>query len=550
MTHTVDSIRRPLWALFLFLLGATLFAAAYCQAPLYYSNQNQYFLHGLASADQGLLREDWLANTGDPTPVFSGLVAFTARALHPWAFYVDYGLLLGAYATAMLGLFVWLVGDSLAARRWPVFVALLLMFHAALPRWCSYRWLGLDYPWYFQAGVAGQYILGAMFQPSTFGVLLVVAIALFVRDRPLLAGTCAALAATLHSTYLLPAALLTLGFQTALAREGRLRQALVLGVWTLVLVLPGMAYVWIHFAPTSPATFAEAQGLLVNLRIPHHARPDLWLDPVAALQVAWVALAVVLVWRTRLFAVLAVPFVLAVLLTLLQVMNGSDTLALLFPWRISSVLVPVATTVILCRLVGVPVFPLDGRAARLVSAVLVVVLVAGGIWISVGRLAFRMADEEEPLMDFVRRTRASGDVYLLPVRVPDLVKSTRGGLSSDFKPLPEKRQDARIIPVDLLRFRLGAGVPIYVDFKAIPYKDTEVLEWRRRLRWAESVQEQLREGKEAAALAELRGRSITHLVLAAGSELRGAGFEKVYGDSYYQVYRLSAAPDDNYARPR
>src|SRR5436309_13096901 len=101
----------------LFLLGTILFALVYCQAPLYYSNQNQYFLHGLAQAGEGLLDEDWLANTRDPTPVFSGLVELTARRLHPWAFHVYYALLQGAYAAAMLGLLVTAAGPGAAARR-------------------------------------------------------------------------------------------------------------------------------------------------------------------------------------------------------------------------------------------------------------------------------------------------------------------------------------------------------------------------------------------------------------------------------------------------
>src|SRR5262245_50561360 len=91
--------------LLLFLLGTVLFAAAYTQAPLYYSNQNQYFLHGLARAGDGVLQEDWLANTADPTPIFSGLVAVTATFLHPWAFHVYYALLMGAYAGAAVLMF-------------------------------------------------------------------------------------------------------------------------------------------------------------------------------------------------------------------------------------------------------------------------------------------------------------------------------------------------------------------------------------------------------------------------------------------------------------
>ncbi len=98
------------------VLGAVAFAAAYGQAPLYYSNQNQYFLHGLAAAGVGQLHDDWLARTADPTPVFSGFVALTARFLHPAAFYLDHAALLAAYAAALVGLFASLAGPECAAR--------------------------------------------------------------------------------------------------------------------------------------------------------------------------------------------------------------------------------------------------------------------------------------------------------------------------------------------------------------------------------------------------------------------------------------------------
>src|SRR5262249_54093375 len=75
----------------LFLGAALAFGLACGQAPLYYSNQNQYFLHGLAAAGQGHLGKDWLAHeTLDPTPVFSGLVFLTVRFLHEYAFHLYY----------------------------------------------------------------------------------------------------------------------------------------------------------------------------------------------------------------------------------------------------------------------------------------------------------------------------------------------------------------------------------------------------------------------------------------------------------------------------
>jgi hypothetical protein len=544
MNHLSPAAPRVLPLVGLFLLGTALFAVAYGQAPLYYSNQNQYFLHGLAHAGLGSLNEDWLANTADPTPLFSALVAVTGRWLHPWAFHVYQALLLGVYGAALVGLFLWIVGEDAKpqAGRWLVFVVLVVAIHSALARWLSYRLFQQDYPWYLQSGVAGQYLLGGMLQPSVFGVLLLLAIALFVWDRIFLAAACAVLGATIHSTYLLPAALLTAGFLTALVSEGQYRRALVLAALSLALVLPVTVYVLLTFRPASPETFAESQGILVHLRIPHHCLPRLWFDPVAGLQIAWMVLSLALVWGTRLFPVLTVPFVLATLLTLAQVATDSDTLALLFPWRISAVLMPVATTVILSRLVSLRFLPLGGAVASLASAVVLVALAAAGLWIVIDRQAFRSNDEELAMMDFVRDHSGPGEVYLLPVRVPDLAKASYGSLSSDFKPPAAKRQDVRIIPVDLQRFRLHTGAPIFVDFKSIPYKDVDVIEWRDRLHQAENVLRQLREGERSAALAELRRHGMTHLVVPADLPLEGPGFERLYADSSYQVYRLGALP--------
>jgi hypothetical protein len=381
-----------------------------------------------------------------------------------------------------------------------------------------------------------------MLQPSVFGVLLVVAVCLFVRGRPLLAGTCVAVAATAHATYLLPGAMLTLGFLTALLCEGRRREALTVGALTLVLALPITLYTLLVFRPTTPETFARAQEILVNVRIPHHTRPDLWLDPVAKWQITWALLGVAMARPGRLRITLAVAFALSAALTLLQVATGSLTMALFFPWRVSSVLVPIATVVVLSRLVAIRFLPLEGRAAWAAAGTLVAVLVGAGVWIMGARLAFYTDSDEVPVMNFVRQTKRAGDVYFLPVRVPDLAATTRGSLSSDFKPLPDKQSDRRIIPVDLQRFRLYTGAPIFVDFKSVPYKDTDVLEWYARLGLARAALEELRAGRLSKALDEMRPRGITHLVLPAGTELRGPSVEQVYGDEHYRVYRLTRQP--------
>src|ERR1043166_8012358 len=343
--------RRRAWTMAMIVLGMAAFALAYGQAPLYYSNQNQYFLHGLAKAGFGSLDEDWLARTADSTPLFSSLVAGTAFLFHPWAFHVYHALIQTVYAMAMLGLFIRIAARE-KARRWPIFLFALILVHSAALRWLSCQTFGLDYPWYLQAGLAGQYALGTMFQPSVFGVGLILAIRSFVYGQHGLTAVCVAVVVSEHFTYALPGAFLTAGFIVALAVQGRYRQAAIIGAMTLALVLPITIFQWLRFQPTSAASFAQAQDILVNLRIPHHARIDQWFDVIAGLQVAWVALGLVLVWGTPLFVVLAVPTGLAAILTVVQAVTGNEALALLFPWRISAVLVPIATTIILSRLVA------------------------------------------------------------------------------------------------------------------------------------------------------------------------------------------------------
>ncbi len=198
-----------------FALWSILFGVAYTQAQLYYSNQNQYFLHGLAAAGDGDLREDWLANTKDPTPLFSALVAFTAKYLHAWFFYGYYLAMLGLYFVSLISLFPLLTRSPISRTAWFLFIALMVLVHAGVLRLASARLLGVDYPWFFQAGLAGQYVLGFGLQPSVAGVFLITSIVAFLKNRPWQAIAWACLAGVLHATYLPTAALLTLAYMAA-----------------------------------------------------------------------------------------------------------------------------------------------------------------------------------------------------------------------------------------------------------------------------------------------------------------------------------------------
>jgi hypothetical protein len=492
-----------------FILWTLLFALAYAQSPLYTSNQNQYFLHGLARAGFGLLRHDWLATTLDPTPVFSLLVEGTIRLLGPWAFYLEYAFLMGVYLLALADIVstCMSVDRTSAGRVW--LMAGLVALHSAALRFALARGLGPDWEFVLEGGVAGQRLLGQVLQPSSFGVGLVLAVALFLRGRSRLAAAAAAAAATLHPTYLASAGLLVGVFLVIEARSpGGWSRAAGTAAVALVAVTPITVYSAWAFLPSGADAYAIASDILIRLRIPHHAIPAKWLDLTVAAQALVVLLALVRVRRTPLFPILAWLAATAVSLTAVQIATGNATLALLFPWRITSILIPLSSAVLVTALV-------QWTGARLPSRLRIGLAVAGlTVLGTLGVYRFRVElrqlqeDPAASMMEFATEHLAGGQVYLIPPKLQD--------------------------------FRLRTGAPIVVDAKAIPYRDVEVIEWFDRLRLARLI---YRDRPSAAGCGHFDEAALDYGATHAVIELElfplvCPQFVPVYDDGAYAIFAL------------
>src|SRR5207245_419932 len=121
---------------------------AHVQAPLYFSNQNQYFLHGLAAAGRGDLAHDWLATTRDPTPVFCAAVAGTYSTVGDTAFYGIYAVLIGTYFVGLVSLIDATLGLPRSRPARFVLLVLLVVVHAAVFRLASLYVTGTAVPQY------------------------------------------------------------------------------------------------------------------------------------------------------------------------------------------------------------------------------------------------------------------------------------------------------------------------------------------------------------------------------------------------------------------
>lgn len=527
------------------LVYAVLFAVAHTQSPLYYSNQNQYFLKGVAAGSDTPLAHDWLVNTADPVPVFSKCVELCVRYIGEWPFQAVF--------------FVTLVGYFLAAWRLvekvrslshvgggTAFAFTFTAIHAGLLRWASTALFGEDYLWFFQSGLANQYLLGPGLQPSVVGVLLLWAVAEYANKRPVLAAALAASATLVHSTYLLSAAMLVGGFVLHLLVLRQWRAALLSALVSVLLVLPTIVYTLLVFGPADADTFRESQRILAEVRIPHHCRPARWFDWAAGMQVVWMLLGLVLLRKTRLFVPLAVVSGLVLAGTLAVIATENPTLSLLFPWRVTAVLIPVSTAAVFGALTSrlgkpsPPPLPDDFQrpcptpprvllTLGLVELGVAFCTVGSGIAVYALQLGYREPESETQLLDHISRTRTDADLYLIPSRFPSPPKSP-GVYSKTFTP-PQPAFS------DLARFRLATRARLFVDFKAIPYKDVDVIEWYRRVsvceRWYAET-----DWDYSGGVDDLATEGITYVIIPTDKFVVSSRLVLEFETPRYNLYRV------------
>jgi hypothetical protein len=501
------------WRLVSVILWSGLFALAYAQSPLYTSNQNQYFLQGLAKAGYGDLSLDWLANTTDPTPVFSGLVYLTYRLIH-WQpiFYLYYGVLAGVYLFSTYGILSTVFQEKVSrSRRWLTLVVLILVQSAGL-RTMLVRVLSPDWAYLFDGGVAGQRLLGSVLQPSAFGVLILLSIFLFLKHKPIWAVFALILVPTIHPTYLLTAASLTMVYMGLTFFEARnFRSPLVIGITAFLGVVPILIHTVSTFGGTHPNLLTRSRELLVSFRIPHHAIPAEWFDGSVVIKILLILIALYLTRKTRLFHILLWPFAIGLLGTLIQIITPNNALALLFPWRISTWLLPLAVGVVVFKSVEV-IYPwfekrIPTKTMLAASLVLSILLAGVGLTKSILEEREKSGSPDRPMMAYVSENKVPGDTYL--------------------------------IPLDMQDFRLETGAPVYVEFKSIPYKDVEVLEWYRRVSLAGNLYRAPRKRDGCAIAGELYLEGVTHVVLPYDHRIKNCeNLVLGYADLSYEVYKI------------
>ncbi|MEM7626919.1 MAG: DUF6798 domain-containing protein [Planctomycetota bacterium] len=522
---------------YVFPAACLLFAGVCYQWPLFSSNQNTYFLPGLADAGYGHLSGDRLAQQSDIVPVFSAMV----RLIHTYGsnlvFYGLFVVLAALYAACLAqiaGIGPSRVGAETDGAR-PTWsgrhIAIFLLLLAGVHFLADFPPLGgaagmvvspiQQFSELLISGVAGQDILGHCLQPSAFGVFLLASVVLFVNGRPYLAVACAVLGATFHTSLTLHAGFLTVAYLTALIYEKQLGKAVKTGFVALGLVLPMTIYLASRFVfSDDEAARAAGQVISADVRQPHHAKPGVWFGTGAAIQLAVVLAGLILSYRNkRLFIVLLVCTLLASGLTVLQVVTDDLSLALLFPWRTSVWVVPASTAVVL-----------------------------GSVCVRLSRMIDRGLATRSPALA-TRGVVTLAGIGLVGLSLIGIHRSVSNVLEdrsrndyTTFAKAHAAEGQAYLVPTHLKRFRLQTGLPTYVDWKSFPYRSSEILVWHDRVETANAFYDAPdRDAAVAAFNAIQQNQSITHIVVPADRAelLEGLDTTSLYEDDEYVVAYLA-----------
>jgi hypothetical protein len=418
------------------------------------SNQNTYLLHAVGpSLPQ--LSDDWFLHTTDPFPVFTAVAGLAGGTI---GFAIESFVLTLA---AFTGLYLIASTLLLAAPRTvrsavPPLAVLLLSAACYLLPQTHVPVLSWVHAFH---GLGGQYLMSvpSMFQPSDCGALMLLAAGIGVwaatsrwrRPLWLVAGALAVGACALHTAYLAPLAVALLAF--AVADLVTCRTMRRFGWYAGV----GAAAVAVVLA-TSPVArrslthgAGEPQRYLAFERIPHHTLVSHW-DPhdafLAVIVIAGAGLTVRLTHAWWAAMVLGACLTVAAVTALTVEVTRNVALAMMFPWRITVFLVPIAT------LTGI-VWLLRPIAERLqnVRAVLLPVAACMSL-VCLGIGTYLTVNAPDPASQS-------------PVRAVRAASPAGVGL----------------IPLELENVRLNAPAAVYVDMKSHPYTPSDLAEWQRRI---------------------------------------------------------------------
>jgi hypothetical protein len=398
-----------------------------------------------------------------------------------------------------------------SVRNLLLFGTAAVLLHSAALRYLISSFISPRWEYLIEGGVAGQRVLGDVFQPSSFGVLFLLSIYLFLKEKHYLAVVVSSVAAIIHPTYLLSAAILTAiyGF-IRLYETRKFKEPILIGSLALVLVSGITIYTALNFIGVETELANQANAITINYRQPHHMIISEWLDLRVAVKTVFLALALFLIRKQRLIWILLFPSIVVIGLTGIQAIIKNPSLAMLFPWRFSVILVPLSTMIIAAKLLDWLViqrhgFPIPNNLFLIFNSVIL-----AGCAITGTAKFFTAIQNQHNTPEYEMMTLIYNQY--------------------------ERGQNV-VVPLKWQQFRLVTGIPIVVEFKAGPQQADDIVEWYERVQQVDHLYAGLPYGEGCMRWEYLQfAYGATHLVLPNELAPEPECMKLIFSNDRYSFY--------------
>ena len=410
--------------------------------PLFEGNHS-HLLRSIAYFEGSKLSNDWLANQTDPVPVFTFINSFLIKI-----FSSNITYLLHAILGLILIISCFFICKNYLNKKNSITIFLVWFFIFFI----------IFHEKTFFSGVAGQSIYNKTYQPSTYGVLLILSLCLFIYDKLILSIIIASLSAIIHPTYLIHSIFLISGYCIYFLYFKNYRNLLISMLIALIFLTPLLLYLLLNFISLDPNISILGQEIMAVQRIPHHAKITYWFSYKDIQSLIIITSALFLVYKEKnIFIPLIVVCTLSLIFTLIHYLTDSNFLGLLFPWRSSVYLNPISILIILSIVLN----KLNQKYSLTIENYSKVISLICMLFILL--LTIPGVKEIYSLNEFKKKK-----------------------FSLAIKLSKEKNINRLLIPINQNHIRMNSGIPIFIDWKSTPYKNEEIIDWYERINLAKN----------------------------------------------------------------
>lgn len=441
------------------LLLITLFILSFTTRPLYTANQNSYFLKIIADTKEPQLKQDFYYSQTNQNGIFIIIHTFLVNIFTEKIFYLINYILLAIYFLSLLTIGEVVGKIKRYSREFFLLGLFIIIIHSQLIRHLAII-LKINVMAFLTEGVAQQYAIGHAFQPSTYAILYFASIAMILKNKPIPAILLAFIPGFFHPTYLFfSIALIPIYFIITRNQNNKLSGTYMISFYLLFILGIILLKNYVDFNIVEGKLIEQTGNFItVKIRTPHHFDFFYWFNKESLFKILLVIFATLLVLKTKLFKIIAPLTIIFGSATIIFIALNNQTLNLLTPYRISVILVPLSTLIILSKIVSNKIMENNVNLRNLIGIISIFfVLFSSFYGISFVEKSFEKYNDRDIIYFWIKNNYTRNKIFLMP---------------------PEWEE-----------FTMYTLKPTYVNWKFNPVKSTDVTDWYVRINKAESFYE-------------------------------------------------------------